>query len=209
MVCPINKLIVTIEKKFQDQITHGTLKLYQDTRFHPEQHVTTMGSVVAVPIVLNDRLENKGIIQEVMVGDEICFSYQVIFDVDNQGNYRNMVWIDGKEYWFVEYSQVFCTRRNGKIMAIGGNVIVDEIESEELDEKFEGSFMIKPDMSKQKVYRGVGIVRHIGLPLTHEPSLDVKEGDEVYFRAEIAQAYEMYGKNRIVLRQKDLLAKAI
>lgn len=208
MVCPINKLIVTIEKKFQDEITHGTLKLYQDTRFRPEQHVTTVGNVVSVPIVLNDRLENRGIVQEIKPGDEVCFSYQVIFDVDDQGNHRNMVWIDGKEYWFVEYSQVFCSKRDGVVIAIGGNVIIDEVEAV-IAEKFEGTQLLTAPLMYDKIDKDRGIVRYIGTPLTHEPVLEVKEGDEVYFRAEIAQVYEMYGKNRLVLRQKDLLAKAI
>jgi len=207
MVCPVNKLIVTIDKKFNDEITLSSgIKLYQDTSFHPEQHVTTTGKVVAVPLSLNDRTENKGAILEVQVGDEVSFDYTIVFDVDDSGNHKNMIWHEGEEYWFVEHSQVFCVKRGDQVIPIGSNVIIDQIE-QPAEEKFAGSIFFKPESSQQTIAKGTGILRHIGTPLTHEPVLDVCPGDVVYFKPEIAAVYELYGKKQIIIRQRDLLAK--
>ena len=209
MRCPVNKLIVTIDKKFQDEIIlKSGIKLYQDTKFRPEHHVTTIGKVVSVPAKLNDMIENKGVSIDVEAGDEVCFSYQVVYDVDGNDNHLNLMVVDGEEYWLVDYGQVFFAKRGEDIIPIAGNVVIDMIPSEK-DEFFAGSMLIKPGTSKESVLKGQGKLRYIGKPLSHEPTLDVKQGDTVFFKPEIAAEYDIYGQKQLIIHQRDLLAKSI
>lgn len=209
MHCPINKLIVTINKKFQDELTLASgLVLYQDTNFRPEQHVTTMGKVIGVPGKLNEMIENDGVEIKVKEGDEVCFSYQVVYDVDNDGNHLNLFIHEGQEYWLVDYGQVFFVKRGEEVIPIAGNVVID-IVSNELQDTFKGSIIIMPETSKSSTVKGQGIVKYIGEPLTTEPTLDVKEGDTVFFKPEIAAEYEIWGKKQVIIHQRDLLAKCV
>lgn len=209
MVCPINKIIVQLEKRFSDELSFASgLKLYQETKFRPEHHVTTVGKVLSVPEHLSDKPDNIGLVPEIQVGDDAVFNYQVVYDVDDLGQHTNLVSHNGKEYWFVDYSQVFCVKRNGLIIPIGSHVILDEVMNDN-KETFEGSQILMPDSMREPVKKGIGIIKHIGTPLTTEPVLDLKAGDIVSYRPEIAQVYEMYGQQQVIVKQNYLLAKAI
>jgi len=201
-------LIVTLEKRFQDeQALKSGLELFLETKFRPEHHVTTIGHVISVPEILSDKPDNNGLVQQILPGDEVCFNYQVVFTVDDNGEHTNLVWHNGKDYWFVDYSQVFCVKRNGVIIPIGSHVIITPLESE-AKETFDNSILILPDSMKTPVQKGVGIIKHIGVSLTHEPALSASAGDMAFFRPEIAQVYEMYGSEQVIIKQIDLLAIA-
>ena len=93
MICPKDKIIVTIDSKFRDRIqTESGVELYQDTSYRPEWHTTVQGTVVSVPPkVSQDDPFNSRIELEVQPGDTLFFSYMVIFDRD---------YPDQKEYFF-------------------------------------------------------------------------------------------------------------
>jgi co-chaperonin GroES (HSP10) len=78
MQSPIDKYIVQIEKKYNDQIG----SLYIDTTYQPEWYATITGKVVSVPRSISQDRFKKDIVPEVQVGDEILFSYLVVFDRD-------------------------------------------------------------------------------------------------------------------------------
>lgn len=83
-VCPTNNVIVVIDKKFKDVIaTQSGLELYQDTTYRPEWHVTITGKVVSVPNKVDGfGWDSRSRIDTIVeVGDEIVFSYLVVFDM--------------------------------------------------------------------------------------------------------------------------------
>lgn len=86
-VAPFNNIIVQIDEKFKEEIElEGGLKLFQDTSFRPEWHVTVTGKVISVPRKVDSDgwLSRGNIRQQVEVGDEIAFSYLVVFDLMNR-----------------------------------------------------------------------------------------------------------------------------
>lgn len=207
MHCPYNRILVQIEKKYNDEITLSTgAKLWVDTSWHPEQYVTIMGKVVAVPDVL-ESMDNVGIVPEVIVGDEICFNYQVISNNYQSGGhtiYYNLIEENGQEYWMVDYFQVFFIKRDKDIICIGGYVMIDPIK--ETGEQMIGSIIV-PDSLKHLKYRGMGVVKYIGKNKTTEPVLDLQPGETVYYPEDFAQRYEVLGKEHVFLKQEQLLAK--
>jgi co-chaperonin GroES (HSP10) len=86
-VCPQNNIIVQIDKKYQDEIeTESGIKLFKDTTFEPGWNATVTGKVVSVPHKVIEGTADKWhhrrgmIVPEVQVGDELAFSYMVVFD---------------------------------------------------------------------------------------------------------------------------------
>jgi hypothetical protein len=86
-----NHLLVKIDRKYQDEIvTEGGHKLFVDTRFRPEWHATINGRVVEAPERLSLPQPWKGLAPEVEVGDEVYFSYLVLFDRQHRDNFEDV-----------------------------------------------------------------------------------------------------------------------
>jgi co-chaperonin GroES (HSP10) len=80
---PQNNLFVLIDKMYTDEIKTGSgVRLYQDTSFKPEWHVTITGHVVSTPMKLTkDNYERAGLrLEDIRVGDEAIFKYLVVED---------------------------------------------------------------------------------------------------------------------------------
>jgi co-chaperonin GroES (HSP10) len=72
----INRILVTIDKKFQDLV--GDIII--DTTIKPGWYATVIGKVKSVPELIDNDPFRKDIVRSVQVGDEIAFSYHVVFD---------------------------------------------------------------------------------------------------------------------------------
>lgn len=208
---PYDKVLVTIEKKFTDKVG----SLYIDTRFVPEQHVTTIGKVVAVPEAFSERIEFDGMrLDEVQVGDEVCFSYLVVFDKEQREGYidrhRNLIiGDDGEEYWMVDLFHCFFVRRKRDdgdtwdIIPVGSYTVIEPVVTEQ---DSIGSFIL-PEFAKRTETKGRGIVRYTGEPLLNQAVLDLLPGDEVRFDHSIAQRYGCLNGEYFMVRQEDLMLR--
>lgn len=95
--CIQNHILVTLDKKFQDEmVAPQGMRLQIDTRFRPEWNTTIMGKVVSVPQKLTKGNgtsqslypDRPRIRQVVKPGDEIVFNYTVIMnrkEIENVG----------------------------------------------------------------------------------------------------------------------------
>lgn len=78
---PVNEVLVTITKALTDElITDSGLKLYISPDYKKEWQAAVQGKVAALPIKYPK--EHKKIIDQLSVGDEIVFNYQVVADFD-------------------------------------------------------------------------------------------------------------------------------
>jgi co-chaperonin GroES (HSP10) len=76
-----DSLLVEIESRYKEEIqTESGIKFFVDTRFRPEWHVTITGRAVSAPEKLNLKPPFDGIKPVVKPGDEVAFSYLVLFD---------------------------------------------------------------------------------------------------------------------------------
>lgn len=191
--------LIKIDKKYQDEIkTKSGVKLYQDTTFRPEWHVTTEGEVVAIPERISDQyFETKGIVPDVQVGDKIYFNYLVIGEA-------NEVRVGETIYYKVDYPAIYAYKRDGVMNMISGwSFIEPYVENKE--EKI-GSIIL-PEYMQIETHKDMGTIFKIGKPLKHEPDLNLKDGDVVLFRKIGAAEYEVEGKKVYAMKQDCIMAK--
>jgi co-chaperonin GroES (HSP10) len=180
---PIYKIFVTIDKRFQDEVTTDSgIVFYKDTSYHLEENSTTVGIVAAIPDKYDRAMGTEDFKANVQVGDKLYFNFLVTVDEENR------IEVDGKEYWMVDYFQAIALVRDGEIHPVGDYILIEPIE-----EKVESSLII-PDVVEKEKTRG-------RIFASNEPGLD--PGDEVEYESvgkfwniiEGKRVYCMYATN--------------
>lgn len=131
------KIIITIEKKFNDELSFNGSKIFLDTSFNPEWNVIPYGIVHSVP--LRD-LDVDGFVCNVEVGDKLYFNYNVVMDDSN------LIEHDGQEYWLVDYYMALAVSRDGVIIPVGEHILIEPIVEEVTHD-----FLIIPELAKKIV----------------------------------------------------------
>lgn len=196
MKSPLNRIFVTIEKKWNDEIKVGDLTLFQDTTFRPEWNVNTVGTVISTPgRVIKDYYEDD-FVANVLPGDKLYFNFNVTLDLEN------LIEHEGEEYWGVDYYNAIAVVRDGKIIPVGSYILIEPQE-----EEITSSFIIIPE-SVKKVETNRGIVFSSNMAET--PAGSLVEYDPVgKFENEIEgkKLYCMYNSN-IYYKYNDTNRKA-
>lgn len=77
---PVSQVLLSVENVLQETITTDSgIKFFINPDYNREWNVATVAKVAAIPI--NQIQKDKSILESIKIGDEICFSYQVISDV--------------------------------------------------------------------------------------------------------------------------------
>lgn len=195
--CPISKLLVTIEKKYQDK----SGALFIDTSFHPEEHATLKGIVHSVPNKLGDEYWRGKTNMIIKAGDEVWFSYGIIYDYKRYENgetpsYKNLINYQGQEYWRVDYSEVFCVVREGKILIPTEYILLEPIA----------------DNTEKKLASGL-VIGHAAIygdrakVVATQEGIDCKEGDIIPLEFQYVQQYNIFGKVHYIVPARRLIAK--
>lgn len=145
MKSPLNRIFVTIEKKWNDEIKVGDLTLFQDTTFRPEWNVNTTGTVVSVPGRVDTQHYEDDFVTNVKEGDKLYFNFNVTLDLDNLLEY------EGKEYWMVDYYNAIAVVRDGKIIPVGSYILIEPQEEEVKNSLIE----IPKYLQKKETNRGI------------------------------------------------------
>lgn len=211
-VCPTNHILVTIDKRYDDEIHFESgVKLYKDVTYKPEHHATIIGRVQSVPNRFTDHPDYKSLVPFVNEGDEIIFSYLVVSDIDDPDGeapiHRNHVFIVGGEYWKVEYSLVLGKMIEGEPVAGNGFVFMQPDE-DDLGELTVGGLYI-PEIAQKKEAKNRAKVLSFGDPLRGAPKLDVRQGDTVVFDGRFVERYDINNKEYRVLAQSRVLGKLV
>ncbi len=195
--CPLDRLLVTIDKKYQDK--QGNL--FIDTTFQPEEYATLKGTVVSVPDRVTEEYWKGSIDQLARVGDEIWFSYGVVFDyaVHREGEtpiYKNLIVFEGEEYWSVRYEEAFCIVRDGKILVPTQHVLMIPVEK---DAQPTGGLI---SLIKSTVHEDRAMV--LAMP---EMEINCQPGDIVAIEMDFVQKYIMFDKPHYIIPTRRLIAK--
>lgn len=153
---------------------------------------------------------------EVQVGDRVYFSWTNVHDQ------RNMIAKspDGKSFIFkIAYDTIYCVVREGKIIPIGGHVLIDPVwESFEsilrptyydFKDKF-GKPIAKPKSewiqvkSAPKHVDREGVVAHIGTPLKGDTCV-LKPGMKVLYKPKLQNLLDVEGNKYFIVRQNQIL----
>lgn len=98
--------MLTLDKAFQDEIiTPSGLRLFLDGSYNKNFTATVTGTIAALPIKAQSPKDQK-ILDSLNIGDEVCLSYLVVFDVEyesdgnqfmpaTEGNEMMRSWISG------------------------------------------------------------------------------------------------------------------
>jgi co-chaperonin GroES (HSP10) len=212
-VCPVDFIIVKLEKKFQDEIvTPGGLRLFLATEFQPGEHATITGTVISVPKAMSDHAEMKNIEPDVLPGDELVFSYLVVNSMDQHFTYPVYEYefeYKGESYWRVPYSLVLGYFRDGELYPASGYVFLDQRDPEKYADKTASGLWV-PDTAREKKDPAVwSTVRRIGKSCRDQLPLDVQPGDEVLFERKYIERYTIKGKKWWVSKQERILGKRV
>jgi len=150
--CPLNNLLVTIDKKFQDQTSGG---LYVDPTFRPGWYATVTGRVHSTPMAVRKDYNHGHPMPDLRPGDEVAFSYMAIYNEQHTSNddeifYEDPVGNPFETVWSNRKNQMIVRRnlKNGKFDAAlfyekdKKGVIVDQITGNRAEiESFLGKYM--------------------------------------------------------------------
>lgn len=193
-----NFCIVEIERKFQDK--QGNLII--DTTWTPEEYATMEGTVVSVPLrVENDSYRN--IFGKVEVGDRVVFSYGIIFHyLDQPDNdtpvYKNMILFEGKEYWKVDMAEIFCTvSPKGEIRMVTDNLLLERFHVEHSSQNITGIILPKEDNDHLVVVKA----------MPENIKLSCKVGDLISVEPKYIQKYNILGSEHFITPSRRVLAK--
>lgn len=188
----LNCCLVKIEKRYQDQDGNITI----DPTWRPEEYATLEGTVVSVPLKIDG--EVTGSLRQ---GDKIVFSYCVVYDFKEQPDnatpiYKNLVIINGEEYWIVDVEEIFF-KLTDKIEMVTDNCLIEPFEFKAGDTISNG-LLIKNNRIENK-----GIIK--GLPAYYR---NARVGDTVFFEPRFVQKYNILGKEHFIIPIRRMLAKA-
>lgn len=78
---PVSQVLITLDKPLQDEIiTDSGLKFFLDPSYNKNYQATVTGKIAALPINPKTK-QDKEILSQLKVGDEVCFSYMVVADM--------------------------------------------------------------------------------------------------------------------------------
>lgn len=183
MVSP-TKIIVTLEKKYQDEIDFNGGKIYLDPTYRPEWNAFPYGTVVAAPL-RNPEIADD-FVHNVQAGDKIYINYGVILDESN------MIVHEGNEYWMVDYFMALAVVRDGQILPVGEHILIEPME-----EEVEHDLLVIPDMAKKKVLTRGKVFS------SNDP--EIKNGSIVSFEDRGMFENEIEGKKLFVMFNSNIL----
>jgi co-chaperonin GroES (HSP10) len=128
------------------------------------------------------------------------------FSETNTISYNNLIEWNGKEYWKVDYANVFAVRKGDMLIPVGSHVILDAPLPEERQKVGKIELMNKV-IRKMSKYQAESQVIAIADPLKGKKQLDTKPGDYVVYDARYGAFYEIWGRPVVIVRQEHLLAK--
>lgn len=201
-----NNVIVQPKTKYVKHISDIAKRaaLQNDSSINPADCVQIIGEVISLPKNISPFALYKGFsTKDIRVGDTAIFSYRVIFDMVEVPHgqdpiYKNILPYENKEYFLADIKHIFGVIRDRQIIMVNGWVMLTEIEQ---------SKIIIPHGAKKAVQAAHSNIIHIGHSRTHLPGIKAIEGDEVFFKANHAQHYEINGKKFLILPQEKIFGR--
>lgn len=186
-------VVVRVEKTYQDEIDLGNgNKLFLDTSYTPEQHVTICGEVVALPNRTWCKTTNGTFVRnDLKVGDLVYFNYLTV-------DPTNLI-EDEEDLYTVDLEMIFCFVRDGHITATANYALIKPKENATK----QGSLYL----STPKLSKNIGYIRYISTPKKNFENTGLDYGDEVWFHERYAFENEIEGKKYYVMDQNIIEGK--
>lgn len=201
-----DKIILQLDTKYIKNFSSimKMAAIENNASVHLEDLVNIQGTVVSLPRTISGDRTHKGYsTKDIQVGDTAIFSFSIVYDFyQNTHNgeplYKNLISIQGKEFWMADITKIYAVIRNGEIIMINGYVMATPFVEDKI-------FLT----AASKKTKGVKTseVMHVGNPKETLPSLTIKQGDTIYFNPATVQKYQINNKPFIILQQHQVLGK--
>lgn len=203
MIPPYNKYLVKAESNFEHEMVFKSgVKLYRYVGFDPSSFATMIATVSAIPRGFKLDLPGyEGITPlDVQIGEELLIRYDAFSTTKDQPDrdsvrYKNELFYRGESQWFVDIMQVLGVKRDGEWVMLNGHAWLDVVKKTDLNP-------YSPWFNQQVPWKGKGVVKYIGEPLSNEPELGLKPGDTVFFDSRVPMVYELDNEKFYVIKQR-------
>lgn len=190
------KVIVRVPKKMADWNLRGELYLPDMNNSSPrdlvEHYVTIYGNVVAAP---PNEVYN-GISQEVVIDDVVYFHYNSLLNDDNA------FILNGEMHYKIDYQDIFCAVRDGKIFAMSGWVLVEADIVK--PSGYDGNLEIPSDFQKEEKSETSGRVVAVSTPREEDEEFRLIPGDKIIFHPDAAFENRIERKDYYCMRRSDI-----
>ncbi len=201
---PADSIFVTVKSKYTKDFTTLTKRfaLENNTSVHLEDLVTITGTVASLPKTISKDKQDRGFSKDnIQVGDELIFSFNVIYDFfqkEHEGElfYRNRITYKGKDYWAADITKIFAVIRGEEIIMLNGYVMAMPFSEDLIITQAETKTARKSKFSR---------VIHIGEPKQGQPKIKVSQDDQIYYNPKKVTKYEINRKPFIILTQQQFL----
>lgn len=212
MHTPVNKYIVTLDKKFYDSVTFQSGQvIHFDPSWNPEEYAMMRARVQAVPGGITKRRDYKDVTPIIQPGDEVLIRYDVVYAYKDQPDrdtpiYKNLLfeWSDVnqryEEVWLCDILQIFAIIRDREYQMLNGYVLLDIIHEDEYENYHS---IIRPVRLTTTELKHKAKVKAINSKV-----LDVKAGDIVYINPAYVMCYQIDTYKFYVVKESHILAKA-
>lgn len=207
---PVNKLVVTIEKKFYDSVTFESgVTIHIDPSWQPQEYAFLTGKVISVPRNISNRPDYKGLnLDGIKPGDSILMRFDVVYSYKNQidkttAEFKNLVCLkDGDkytEYWLCDVQQVFAKLVDNIPQMMNDYIMLRPVIE---DRPALSSIIIMPESFSKVKRKDKAIVRAIHPGNPH----GLQEGDIVYVDSDVIQEYTIARDNFYIVKYRHVLA---
>lgn len=203
-----DKIIVTVKSKYCKNFTDlmKRVAIQDGTSVHLEDFVSLVGTVVSIPkTISNNRTYTGFSTKDIQVGDEVIFSFNVIYDhyqkmQEGEFIYKNLITLNAQEFWMADITKIYAVIRDEKITMINGYVMAtpfaeDRIITAQRDKKAKG---VKSS-----------VVMHIGNPKETHKRITAEQGDTIFYSPNHPIKYQINNKPFIILQQHQVLGKSV
>lgn len=204
IVSPENKIILKLAtkycKNFSDIAKRSAIE--NGASVNLEDLVSIVGEVVSIPKSISKDKWHEGFsTKDIQVGDTAIFSFSIVYDWyqnTHMGDplYKNLISIQGKEFWMADITKIYAVIRDEKITMINGYVMA---------KPFEKDIIITETKSKKT--KGVKSSRlmYVGNPRENKTKIKAKQGDTIYYAPNLPIPYQINDKPFIILQQHQVL----
>lgn len=203
MKAPKHKIIVRADNMYNYYVKHGNLTLYVDPMFKRGHRKVRVADVVSIPQELESWCN---VVPEVKEGDRIYFHYNALEEFN--------IIPDQQGLWVIDYTEIFCAVRDGKIIMIGGKILSEALFDEDIQEVEVDGVMTRVRLTKSGLVSEVNPehnlrkarLAHIGTPLAGEEPVPIQPGDVFYYVNNADFKNTIEGKEYFVMNQEDIIA---
>lgn len=205
---PLNNVVVQVSHKYHKDFTNIQKRAAMNpgSQINGAEFVNIYGKVISVPLAISDRKDYEGFVTNDIYPDDVAiFRYDVIYDfVPSEGGevvYKNMVWLNGKEYFMADIQKVFGVIRAGEIIMVNGYCMIENMSNP--------SALILPQHLKNVIQVASATLTNIGRNRTNMKRIKAQAGDVVFYNPNVVQTYEINGKKFGILSQRHILGRKI